>query len=347
MVWLRRLGSLLLILLVTLVLLEVVLQLGGALVSWAGRDAGVGTSNVGTRIVALGDSNTYGLYYDEQQAWPAQFESRWNDQHGDQPVTVINLGYPGTNSYRIRANIDGFIRKTSPDWVFLMVGFNDFWTPAESFESAAHHAAKAHWFDVVREYSRVYRLAYMLTQNYRGHVVNSKLRFKLPESVLNDPEKHQAVMDAFAAKMKESHEEAMKRKAEGKSDEPQVPPEEHLIIDGERFPMMIYQGDNVSKQGAYQANLQYIVERVRASGSKIVLLTYPSSRNFYPMYSQEMRDFVSLHDVPLIDLEKFFQEKCAGDQDCYQYFLKDAHLNSKGYELAGTYIAERFAALGH
>lgn len=81
------------------------------------------------RVLAVGDSNTFGLFLPEEDAWPAQLQRL---TVGEQPpLEVVNVGYPGTNSFRVLANLPELLAQFSPDIVLLMVGFNDFWTPVE------------------------------------------------------------------------------------------------------------------------------------------------------------------------------------------------------------------------
>ena len=86
--------------LLTLVLLEGVLQVAAVFIDkhqqpsqWLhpGR----------VRILTLGDSNTYGLYLQADQAYPSLLEQQWNAHHPDNRIEVINLGFPGTNSSRV------------------------------------------------------------------------------------------------------------------------------------------------------------------------------------------------------------------------------------------------------
>ena len=56
----------------------------------------------------MGDSNTYGLYLDKKDAYPKQLETIWNATHKNNPIEVINLGYPGSNSSDTRSKIEDY-----------------------------------------------------------------------------------------------------------------------------------------------------------------------------------------------------------------------------------------------
>ena len=109
------------------------------------------------RVLALGDSNTYGLYLDTRDSYPAQLEQLWNRKHPEQPIEIINLGYPGSNSFRLRANLPQMLDTFKPDVVLIMIGFNDFWTPLET----PADIKDAPW-QALLNHSRLYRLFYMM-----------------------------------------------------------------------------------------------------------------------------------------------------------------------------------------
>lgn len=114
-----------------------------------------------TRVLALGDSFVYGLYLPQNLSWPAQLQEHWNNHLAEdqQPIEVLNLGFPGTNSARILANINEFMQLFRPDLVLIMVGANDVWTPKENIDRK-----DSIWLQAVgwiRQNSRLYKLWYM------------------------------------------------------------------------------------------------------------------------------------------------------------------------------------------
>src|SRR5512144_616867 len=57
------------------------------------------------RVLCLGDSSTYGLYMpDHANAYPQQLETLWNAIGLQPQIEVLNAGYPGMNSSRLRQN---------------------------------------------------------------------------------------------------------------------------------------------------------------------------------------------------------------------------------------------------
>lgn len=75
------------------------------------------------RVLCLGDSHTYGLFLERQQAWPSMLEEALH-KRGVVNAEVINLAYPGTNSYRVRHSIESMLEEIKPDIVILMLCVN-------------------------------------------------------------------------------------------------------------------------------------------------------------------------------------------------------------------------------
>lgn len=148
---LQHLGLLAFGLLLAVVLLEGGLQVA----SWIARatlDRPVWTdSGDRVRVLCLGDSNTYGVYLERNQAYPKQLEERWNERMEQPKLQVVNFGYPGANSSHVLDNLDEALELFRPQIVLLMVGANDFWTlPLAN----AGSRRPPFW----KRYSRLYRL---------------------------------------------------------------------------------------------------------------------------------------------------------------------------------------------
>lgn len=68
-------------LVVLLLACELLLQLGALVVHGQSRLVPAQWLTGNTRVLALGDSNTYGLYLKEEESWPAQLQQLWNNEH--------------------------------------------------------------------------------------------------------------------------------------------------------------------------------------------------------------------------------------------------------------------------
>ena len=158
--WLSRLALIPLGALLGLLALEAMLQVGALALRASGTAAPAHWLTGNRRVLCLGDSNTYGLYLsDRTQAYPQTFEKLWNDGGGAPRVEVLNLGYPGTNSSRLRRDLPRMLDTFAPDVVVIMVGSNDYWTAPVELEPSG---GLARLLQNAKRASRVYQLAYML-----------------------------------------------------------------------------------------------------------------------------------------------------------------------------------------
>jgi lysophospholipase L1-like esterase len=88
------------------------------------------------RVLALGDSCTFGLGVQDGETWPAQLEGVLQVSGLD--VEVINAGVPGYSAYQGRRLFETRGLALEPDLVLVTFGFNDADTgmPRSDFETA-------------------------------------------------------------------------------------------------------------------------------------------------------------------------------------------------------------------
>lgn len=287
-------------LLALVLLLELLLQLGVLIVKEQSRVVPAEWITGNTRILALGDSNTYGLYLAAAEAWPAQLEHQWNSVHPDRPVEVLNLGYPGTNSFRVRDNLPNLLDKLAPDIVLIMVGFNDFWTPLESVNPAQTGSA----LDWIKNHSRLYRF----------YLIGSRSRIA-QENMTFGSKRDGSAVDVNNI-------------------------EQHLVrMDGDAFYLGTLQGEPARNRNALSENLQAMVEMARVRDTKVYLLTYPSNWGFYPGANKWLKAVAEMQAVPLIDLSPLFIARCAeGPITCPDLLLHDGHATAQGNALVAAEV---------
>jgi lysophospholipase L1-like esterase len=144
-------------------LVEGVLQLGALAKRLTGRESDAAWLTTRRRIVALGDSNTYGVMVERGEAYPRVFERLWNvGEH--RPLEVLNLGYPGTNSSQVRRNLPHVIDALKPDEIIVMVGVNDLWTAPVPVSDQSDPRGPVRRF--IEQHSRTYKLWYMLERAF-------------------------------------------------------------------------------------------------------------------------------------------------------------------------------------
>lgn len=149
-----------------LIVLEVALQLAALVVGAPARRLPSAWLTANRRVLCVGDSSTYGVYLSDRthQAYPAQLEALWNERVKSPPIEVVNIGYPGTNSSRLRREFRRYLDLFAPDLVIVMIGTNDFWTTPVDFDESRGFLARA--ATAIREHSRVYQLVYMLRRAF-------------------------------------------------------------------------------------------------------------------------------------------------------------------------------------
>ena len=172
--WLKRLALVPLGVALGLLALEALLQVAALAVHLGGGPTPAAWLTGNRRVLCLGDSNTYGLYLpDRAQAYPQTFEALWNERVASPRIEVLNLGYPGTNSSRLRRDLPRMLEAFAPDVVILMVGSNDYWTAPVDIAPSGAFARAA---QSVKRHSRVYQLSYMLRRALVGRSAGDRLR---------------------------------------------------------------------------------------------------------------------------------------------------------------------------
>ncbi|MEY2982739.1 MAG: hypothetical protein RL562_2966 [Planctomycetota bacterium] len=119
--------------LITLVLLEVVLQVGALVVAWShGGGAAPQGGSDREAVLCVGDSFTYGLGASDPAttSYPAALQDVLDAAEPDR-FHVVRGGYPGRDSRGVLERIDGQLREFAPRHVVILVGLNDRWRQPE------------------------------------------------------------------------------------------------------------------------------------------------------------------------------------------------------------------------
>lgn len=297
---LARLGLLTAALLVALVIAEALLQIGALLVRGGSREAPGGFLTPNRRIVCVGDSNTYGLYVEREEAYPGRLERDWNQQGRDSAIEVLNLGFPGTNSSVVARELPRILRELAPDGVIVLVGANDFWTSQVDQPPGEHpFGDTAAW---IRRHSRLYRIVAMLRSR---------------------DEQHEVEASPFTP-------------------DPTVPHRVGKLRYGEHEFSLGFEGRKQwtrTDETQLLENLERLAAQARASGARLALMTYPSSRDLYGFANQQIRRAAESSGTTLIDLSAAFEESCP-DRACEGLFFPDDHPTALGYELIAKTIVQ-------
>jgi len=139
----------------TIIGLEIVLRIGGAVFLWQQERfnlADVGPGKV-IKVLCLGESTTA---LGGADSYPTQLEESLNSQSNEIKFKVINKGVPAITTKYIAENIKRNLDKYEPDIVITMMGIND----REQGESIEMTAAKRREF--LLDNFRTYRLYALL-----------------------------------------------------------------------------------------------------------------------------------------------------------------------------------------
>ncbi|MFN8528139.1 MAG: SGNH/GDSL hydrolase family protein [Anaerolineae bacterium] len=77
------------------------------------------------RIIAMGDSTTYGFLEAPRNAYPVQLQRILRDDYGYTNVEVLNAGVTGYNSFHIMQNLETRYLALDPDLVIFYSNYND------------------------------------------------------------------------------------------------------------------------------------------------------------------------------------------------------------------------------
>lgn len=302
--------------------LELTMQAAAFVVGATGRNSVSQWVGGATRVLTLGDSNTYGLFLPPEQSFPAQFETLWNSEIESPRVEVINLGYPGTNSSVLLNNLPKLLDTFRPDVVLVMVGVNDFWTDVVSRDDVSQSTfdRAAIW---LRQHSRVYKLASMIRRSFYDPA-----KLDLGERSALAPEAIDAKFtDAITKELAniEGHSPAAVRYGDRTFD----------------FGFTRGTGNRGSVE-LLEENLRAIVAEIEREGGRPVLLTYPAPRaGHYDVANRSTRRVARLAGVPLVDIAKAVSAHCPDSTRCPDLFFPDNHAREPGYAIAArTLVAE-------
>ena len=79
-------------------------------------------------LLCLGDSNTYGVYEETHETYPARLEGLLDARTPGGPHRVVNLGIPGLNSRQVLEGLPRALEELEPDAVLVLAGVNNTWS---------------------------------------------------------------------------------------------------------------------------------------------------------------------------------------------------------------------------
>ncbi len=290
--------------LLALLLLEGLLQVAAFVAARVGPRASIAGTEGARRVLSLGDSNTYGLYVEHEQAYPQVLERLWNSDPRRGSIEVVNLGFPGTNSSTVRKNLPGLIRQVRPDLVTVLIGTNDFWTvPEETLET---DSVASGFSDFAWSTSRLYRLFYIWTREFEvpelegDYSLENPLPFETNRVTVNQG--------------------------------------------GEEFVLgFVNAGGRGEVQGWRRrlvANLEAILAIAEERGVEVVMLSYLAEEWPYARTNELLRRFARKHEVRFIDQGAALKPSCTKVK-CAE-LLSDLHPSVAGHEFTAEILLREF-----
>lgn len=265
-----RLGLVVVSLVATAILFELTLQIGSLFVD-SPIDARHGAwETEDRRVLALGDSNTYGVWLldRENNAYPAQLEKNWNTEQPF-PIEVLNLGYPGINSSRLVGLYSEFVEVFAPDIVLVMIGVNDFWTQPISLDEQETDRGL---IEAVKRHSRLYKGLYMLLRRSGADVLE--------------------IVDGAGSTVDRGHGE--------------IRAGEHKF----RLGWTTEIGERAKVEADLRDNLRKLAALSKRTSAQLVLMTYPGRFRYYSLANPAIREIAQETGIPLIDLTLEFEPRC-------------------------------------
>jgi lysophospholipase L1-like esterase len=269
-------------------------------------------------ILCLGDSNTYGAYYDAADAYPGQLQALI-DRRAPGRYRVLNLGLPGMNSSEIAARLPEWLDRWRPSAVVVSAGINNLWNRTDT----DHAGGRTTWLTSLR----LVRLYHLVAARIRG-VPGGTGRPQVVRVLRDDGRAGQEIRDAATNALIDVHE--------GNLNE--------FDLDARRITAVL------------QRDLETILALTRARGVRLVLLTYaafplanrPRTIIFthFEALNEAMRAFGREHDVPVVDVRDRFAALLAGTTARAEYFAseQESHPNPRGYAEIAALVDTTLAA---
>ncbi len=321
-----------------LLLIEGMLRAGSLFVH-ARQELRPSTSTDVSRVLCLGDSNTYGLWVDKGQTYPDVFQSSWNAHH-DSRIQTVNLGYPGTHSAQVAAEFAQVIAVLRPQAVLVMVGVNDLWSAAQP---RYERSPLERWLDTASRHSRLIR--FLAATQFAAQ----SLRLVPAES----PPPPASDGDAGEPPA----EPPPPVSSAGPTDHGGEPPPSRRTSDlatslrklqvragrPQRFPAS--GASTEARIRELEENLEAVAAEARDSAVPLIFLTYPSDSGTYRLANGSIRAVAERTATPLIDLGAEFGKLCPTEH-CPTFFYGDGHPRALGYARVASILVDRLTDPG-
>jgi lysophospholipase L1-like esterase len=315
--WLARIGLLLAGLAIAALVVEGLLRSAALLVSPRAVPEPGGRQT----ILTLGDSHTYGVFFEAEESYPGRLAALLEDRSPG-GYRVINRGLPGTNSSELVSRLPGWLDEFAPSQVVVCVGANNVWNRSGA-EGPEQHEAEASPFEGLRTL-RLLRLLRLRLDDGNART-SATQRPEVVRDVIGEGDVAVEFRDAGTGELLIRHE--------GNFLEPRTLRESF---------------------GLLRNDLERIHALTEARGVRLVLLTYaehpvlgamtPAQRN-HAGVNQVLRHFARERDVALVDVAPVVGARLARGEPPDVYFHSDgSHLKPAGYAVVARRVAQTVGA---
>ncbi|MGH8015604.1 MAG: SGNH/GDSL hydrolase family protein [Candidatus Zixiibacteriota bacterium] len=108
----------------------------------------------GIRILALGNSCTFGWGVSYENCWTVQLQSMLMNANPDNHIEVINAGVPGYTSFQGKILFEK-LTELKPDIVLITYGWNDHWQAGHDISDAEQNTPPKFMNDIQNELSKL------------------------------------------------------------------------------------------------------------------------------------------------------------------------------------------------
>lgn len=249
------------IVLITIVVFELSLQ--GAALFVTDRSTNAKGNGSEFRILAIGDSHTFGALVEESESYPARLQHFLEqDRPGD--FLVINKGVPGFSSGQVRSRLMRNVARDEPDLVLFWVGVNDSWNITDIYDDAPSWRLR---LGGMLSRLRLYKMITVWHHDRRlERVVEDGMKRPVPEQTGDD--QWRINWDGVVEEVRNDHRER--------------------------------QADDVQKRRV-EENYEAMVLWLKGAGICAGFVEYPMELGGFAVANQAMRRVAQRHDLPIVD----------------------------------------------
>ncbi|UCE86336.1 MAG: hypothetical protein JSU66_00895 [Deltaproteobacteria bacterium] len=281
----------------TLLLLELLLQLGSL---FASDRASAWRTGATHRILCVGDSHTWGAGVSREDAYPSHLQRRL-DAREPGAYSVMNLGLPGMSTTQVRRRLGTWLSRYEPDALIVWAGVNDAWNRAEVEPEPGLAGVRLR---ALMSHLRLVRLVtvWMHDRTLERYVAASDAERVWSPTHVEDslgPEEswtvqHDGVVETI------THDRRVSPTPE----------------------------DEIEIQARVEANLARIAAYARAAGIPVIAIAYPRDASWYAVANRALRSAAETYALTLVESAASV-DRIPGDE---QVWLYAAHPDGRAYD---------------